>query len=145
LPAPNLLFALVPPLESFLERRFNMLMPITLFQAGLLLRFLAGEAMGGLSPGGLLDHARARRCLELLDQFQNHDGSWLYGDTLHAALTLATLKAIGVPAGDTRFTRGLKFLAGQARREGDGIWFSIFNTDVWPTAFSLRALLASGL
>jgi squalene cyclase len=145
LPAPNLLFALVPPVEHFLERRFNILMPITLLQVGLLLRYLSGEAMGGLSPGGLLAHAEARRCLELLDQFQNRDGSWLYGDTFHAALTLATLKAIGISPDDARFTRGLKFLAGQARREGDGLWYSIFNTDVWPTAFALRALLASGL
>jgi squalene cyclase len=145
LPAPNLLFALVPPVEKFLESRFNILMPITLLQIGLLLRHLSGEPIGGFTPGGLLAEAEGRRCLALLDQFRNHDGSWLYGDTFHAALTLATMKAIGVPADDARMTGGIQFLAGQARREGDGLWYSIFNTDVWPTAFATRALLASGL
>jgi squalene cyclase len=143
LPEPNLLFAVLPPLEKLIESRFNILMPITLLQTGLLLRFLRGEAIGGFSPGGLLASVEARRCLEMLDQFQNHDGSWLYGDTLHAALCLATFKALGISADDARFSRGVQFLAGQAIRDGEGLWFSIFGTDIWPTAFVVRALLAS--
>ena len=59
-------------------------------------------------------------------------------------LQVATLKAIGLPPDDVRLDRGLEFLRGQARRDHDGLWFSIFATDVWPTAFALRALLASG-
>jgi squalene cyclase len=138
LPEPNLLFAALPPLEHFLERRFNLQLPLTMLQTGLLLRHLRGE------QGGLLAGREEHRCLELLDAFQNHDGSWFYGDTMDASIALATLKVLGVPADDARVTRGLAFLRGQSRRDHDGLSFSIFNTDIWPTAFALRALLASG-
>jgi squalene cyclase len=144
LPEPNLAFALARPVVRLLERRFNVLMPITLLQVGLLLRHLRGEPIGGATPGGFLAGIQAQRCLELLDAYHNNDGSWLYGDTFHAAMCLGTFKAIGLDPRDQRYARGVNFLAGQARREPDGLWYSIFNTDVWPTAFALRALIASG-
>ena len=145
LPAPNLLFALAPPIQDFLERRFNVLMPITLLQVGLILRFLRGETRSRFSPSGILAALQARRCLQIMDAFQNHDGSWFYGDTYHAALGLATLRAIGRPMDEPRSQRALGFLAEQARPSDHGSWYSIFNTDVWPTAFALRALLLSGM
>ena len=142
---PPVLFTLLPPLERFVERRFNVQMPFVLLLTGVLLHYLRGDWGEGGKHEGLVGSLEARRSLELMDRFQNADGSWLFGDTLHAALALATLRAIGIPAGDPRAARGLAWLLGQRRRDGDGVWFSIFGSDVWTTAFTLRALLLSGV
>jgi hypothetical protein len=138
LPEPAHLFALVPPIERWVERRFNVQMPFLLALTALLVQALRGER-------GLTSLLEDRACLALLDRFQNADGSWMFGDTMHAILALATLHAMGRGEDDPRFARGLAWLAGQKRRDADGLWYSLFQGDVWTTAFALRALRASGV
>ena len=157
---------MIPGAERALEARLNVLIPYTLLSAEAITRFLrtgrrplAGapprEGLFGLGrdllatrlsgAAGMID---GRRCLAYFDRFNNEDGSWLYGDTYNASLTLVALTALGVPRDDPRVRAGLAFLDRHALRTGDAggevLTYSIFETDVWTTAFVLRALMAAG-
>jgi squalene cyclase len=89
--------------------------------------------------------AQGLRCELYLRRFENADGSYLYGDSMHTALALAALHAIGVPRTDKRFVKGLRWLRTQRVKAPTGERYDIFSTDVWPTCFTIRALLASGV
>lgn len=98
--------------------------------------------------GGLARAIEGQRCIAYLSRFHNDDGSWLYGDTFHASLALMALAALGVPSTDRRFQITISFLGSRRRAVAkDGrtlIWYSIFATDVWATAFAARSLLRAG-
>jgi squalene cyclase len=89
--------------------------------------------------------AQGLRCEWYLRRFENRDGSYLYGDSMHTALALAALHALEVPHTDPRMVRGLRWLRTQQVAVGQHLRFDIFSTDVWPTTFAIRALLASGV
>src|SRR5262249_21906425 len=84
----------------------------------------------------------------------NEDGSWLYGDSVHTALALAAYFALGVPTDDPTIVESVDWLKGdtilvspedKAGKQIEGQKrFNVFYTDIWPTAFVLRALLQSG-
>jgi squalene cyclase len=151
----------LPGIERVIEKRLNVIIPFTVRASDAVVKALrdpgprraAGPLVRQLSPSKLASAAvrlEARATIAAFDRFRNLDGSWLYGDTYHAALMLAALAALGVDAGDPRVTEGRRFLAARAihGRTKDGaatLWFPIFETDVWTTAFFLRALLASGV
>lgn len=90
------------------------------------------------------------RCQLYLERFRNEDGSWLYGDAIHTALALAAYRALGYAPTDPTLTESVDWLTTDpmmVRRKVDGedeAYFNVFYTDIWPTAFVVRALLESG-
>jgi squalene cyclase len=147
LPRPAHLFAAFGPLERWLEQRLSVAIPLTALEVGVISHHLRARSRSGVgvSVSDVLLGWEHRRCLELMDSLHNEDGSWFWGDSLHAVLGIAALHAMDIPFDDPRMVRALDWLEGQKRRDGEGIWYSVFQTDVWPTAFALRALLAAGL
>jgi squalene cyclase len=143
LPEPAHLFAAFPLIERWVEKRLSVAIPLTALEVGVITHHLrAGDST---TLADVLRGWEHRQCLALMDSLHNEDGSWFWGDSLHAVLGIAALHAMGVPFDDRRMVRALDWLEGQKRRDGDGIWYSVFQTDVWPTAFAMRALLAAGL
>ena len=87
------------------------------------------------------------RCERYLNTFRNGDGSWLYGDSIHTALALAAYRALGYSSSDQEILDSVDWLKGDQIKvtdEDGNTSFNVFYTDIWPTAFSLRALLESG-
>jgi squalene cyclase len=108
---------------------------------------------GALAPGALgagsaaVQQVEGLRCDVYLHKYRNEDGSWLYGDSVHTALALAAYHALGVPSNDQTINETVEWLTTEPTivREDDGTTrFNVFYTDIWPTAFALRALLESG-
>jgi hypothetical protein len=133
----------LPGIERAIEGRLNVILPFTLLATGPIVRFLRTGARPLPNTGGLGGLARAmdaNRTLALFNRYHNLDGSWLYGDCYHAALVLASMFTLGVAGDHPDFDAGLAFLAGKWR----GDHYPIFETDVWPTAFLVRALLEAG-
>jgi squalene cyclase len=86
------------------------------------------------------------RAERYLHHFRNADGSWLYGDSMHTVLALAALHALGYSMTDAEPQESLRWLMESQKvvdEKTGGIRFNIFWTDVWPTAFALRALFES--
>jgi len=136
LPRPSLLVTL-PPVAGLLLRRFHAGVLLGTLQLGLLGRHLRGE------HGSDLSAAASRRCLDLLDAFQNRNGSW-NDNVAQSAVALITLVALRVPADDQRITRCLAWLDSQGVRDGRGLRFPAFRGPVWATAQNTLALLHAG-
>jgi squalene cyclase len=145
LPDPPAAVVALPGVERWLEKKVSLAIPFTALQVGVLVHHLRGDWGPGHAIGKLFGTFERRACLELMNSLQNEDGSYFWGDSLHGCLSLAVLQALGVPAGDPRVVKATAWLDGQRRRGDQGLWWSVFQTDVWPTAFCVRALLASGL
>ncbi len=135
--APPML-ANVMPGASWLTRKVSVILPWRGLVFGVICRGLLRRP--GLSA--LVDRER-RLCVASLDRTNNGDGSWLYGDTLQASLALAALHVMGL-GHDVRTERALAWFEDQKIKDEDGLSYRIFQSDVWTTAFDLRALIAAG-
>jgi squalene cyclase len=156
----------LPGALSAIESRLNLIIPFSLMAADAVVKHLrsgrrplAGQArhrrpgaprgLSARSSTALPAALEAGRVRSHLDRFRNPDGSWLYGDTYHAALVLAALFAMGVGDDDPGLRGGLAFLAskqipGRDDAGQETLRYPIFESDVWPTAFCARALLEAG-
>jgi Squalene-hopene cyclase C-terminal domain/ER-bound oxygenase mpaB/B'/Rubber oxygenase, catalytic domain len=96
----------------------------------------------------LVRQVEGLRCDVYLHRFRNEDGSWLYGDSVHTALALAAYHALGVPSTDQTICDSVDWLTSDqmmvTTTDQKEAFFNVFYTDIWPTAFALRALLESG-
>ncbi len=144
LPCPNTLFSLVPPLVRVLEGRFHSGILMVALQLGVLIRRLRGDWGPDGRDKGFLAEAECRKCIALLDTFQNRDGSW-NANTLQQSLALPALLAAGVSIHDQRVVRGLAWLEGQKVRDAGGLRYHAFGSAVWATAFDVRALMSTGV
>jgi len=113
----------------------------------------AATAVGKLGPEArgasqkLVRSVEGLRCDYYLHRFRNKDGSWLYGDSVHTALALAAYKALDVPSTDAPILESVAWLKSKRMMQTDpdgAKHFNVFYSDIWPTAFVLRALLESG-
>jgi hypothetical protein len=103
----------------------------------------AAQMAGGwkVLPGTLPAYVEGERLKLLLSRYENADGSWLYGDAVTTSLAVAALHALGTPKSDRRVRGAVDWLVGLAEDD----FFPIFRTDIWATAFRLRALMALGV
>jgi squalene cyclase len=144
LPAPAIdeitppLLANIMPGAAWLTRKASVILPWRGLVFGVILRGLARQG----HPNFLIERERDL-CLASLDRTNNEDGSWLYGDTLQASLALVALHVMGREK-DPRMEKALTWMDRQKAASADGLCYKIFQSDVWTTAFDLRALLAGG-
>jgi squalene cyclase len=131
----------ITPGVSRLMRKVSVILPWRALAFGVILRSLERPSRNPITRVAV-EHERTV-CLESLDRTANADGSWLYGDTLHASLAMAALHAMG-RSDDPRLTFALSWLENQKESDDQGLRYKIFQADVWTTAFDLRALMASG-
>lgn len=136
LTSPMVAPLLVPGVESLLQRRFHSGVLMGTFELHLLINKLRGER-SFIDPL-VFDAAR-----ELLAEFQNQDGSW-NDSTVISVLALPALDVINDQASQEMLGRALGWLEQQKIRDADGMHFAGFGTEVWATAFDLRALLQGG-
>jgi squalene cyclase len=144
LPAPSLFFTLLPPVEKWLERKFNTGVLMAMAQTGALVRYLRGDWGEHGDQRGFLASAECKGALTLLGLYQNPDGSW-NSNTAQQVVSMPALIALGVPEGDGRLTRAIDWLLAQRIRDADGLWFASFASSVWTTALAARALMQSGV
>jgi squalene cyclase len=142
IPAPPLLLTLIPPVEKLLEKRFNTGVLMMLSQNAALVRHLRGDWGEHGDERGWFDSLECRRALELIQLYQNPDGSW-DSNLIQQVMSVPALKALGVS--DERLTRAVDWLLQQRVRDASGLWFVSFNSTVWTTALALRALVNSGV
>jgi squalene cyclase len=134
---PPLLANIIPG-AAWLTRKASVILPWRGLVFGVTLR-----GLGRHSHPSLLVERERDLCLASLDRTNNQDGSWLYGDTLQASLALCALHVMG-RGKDPRSEKALQWMEQQKETSRDGISYKIFQSDVWTTAFDLRALLAGG-
>jgi squalene cyclase len=144
LPAPSLFFTLLPPVEKWLERKFNTGVLMAMAQTGALVHYLRGDYGEHGDQRSFLESAECKGALSLLGLYQNPDGSW-NSNTAQQVVSLPALIALGVPANDGRLTRAIDWLLAQRIRDADGLWFASFASAVWTTALAARALMRSGI
>lgn len=138
LPAPSLAWSLFDLPVRLLADRVHFGIVMGSIELGLIARQLAGRR------GSLLERRIDVRAIELLGLYQNPDGSW-NGNTTQTATALLGLFAAGLAPTDARLARAIRWTRSRAVRDADGLWFDVFSTDVWTTAFHLRALLLAGV
>ena len=130
------ILANVMPGAAWLTRKASIILPWRGLVFGVILRGLRRPAL----PALLIERERDL-CLASLDRTNNEDGSWLYGDTLHASLALAALHVME-RSDDPRTVKALAWMDRQKEISAAGLCYKIFQSDVWTTAFDLRALFA---
>jgi squalene cyclase len=145
LPRFPLTHCLIEPLRQLLQRRFNGAVLTIFLETAILIRRLRGE----WGPDGLnkssLDEQACRSCLQLLDEFQNADGSWWNGVTPWSGLILATVHAMALPESADRIERGLRPINALQVHDKQGLQWMAFGSGTWGTGFNVRALLAAGV
>jgi squalene cyclase len=138
LPCPPIVWALSDPVVSFASRRVHFGIVIGALQLSLIVRSLRGRRATGL----ILRRAY-QRAVERMTQFQNSDGSW-NSNTVQTALAVpALVAAVGI--GDSRVRRAVDWLLSRRIEDQSGVWFDVFSSDLWTTAFNVRALLLAGI
>ncbi|MBV9803390.1 MAG: hypothetical protein JO130_09380 [Solirubrobacterales bacterium] len=144
LPCPPMLPALVPPLVSFMERRFHSGVLMVGGALTLIAHRLRGDwGADGAPPRGEIARRFAARTLGLLAVFQNLDGSW-NANTVQTALILPALRAAGLAAEHPMVAQAVAWLQAQYVRDDDGLHLEAFGSPVWCTAANVRALIAAG-
>jgi squalene-hopene/tetraprenyl-beta-curcumene cyclase len=134
---------LAPKLVELLSRRsifygFTTVLSISLIARGL----RANGQVRGLVRG-LLDSREKARAIELLTLYQNRNGS-LMNVVYHTALLVPALRAAGLTLDDPRYANAVAWLRSRGARDGHGLYFDVYGSDVWSTASYLRALLVTG-
>jgi squalene cyclase len=142
LPAPPLFLTLIPPVEHLLEKKFNTGVMMMLAQNGALVRYLRGDWGEHGDQRGWFASAECKRALDLIDLYQNPDGSW-NSNSAQQVVGVPALVALGVAPDDGRLTRAIDWLLAQRVRDANGLWFASFMSSVWTTALAVRALLRS--
>jgi len=139
LPAPPLVWSLFDPAVRFMADRVHFGIVMGSLELGLIAR----ERQGKLTQRNLLERHECARAIELLRLYQNPDGSW-NGNTVQTATAMLGLFAAGVKPHEPALSNALAWTRARAVSEQHGTFYDVFSTDVWTTAFHLRALLLSG-
>ncbi|MFO0598861.1 MAG: oxygenase MpaB family protein [Myxococcaceae bacterium] len=143
-PCPSTTGLVLPFVQGFLETRFHSGVLMGAFQTEFLLRKLRGDFGPDGTRKSLVDKLKARAALNVFRTFQNDDGSW-NDSTVISVLVLPGLQAIGTDEARSMLQRALSWISTQKIRDADGMHFAGFGTEVWATAFDVRALLAGGI
>jgi squalene-hopene/tetraprenyl-beta-curcumene cyclase len=143
LPCPPMLPGLLPPVVSFMERRFHSGILMVSGALTLIARRLRGDWGPDGPPPSPIARRFAARTLTLLATFQNRDGSW-NANTVQTALMLAALAAAGLHPEHPMVRRAVAWLEAQCVRDDDGLHLDAFGSPVWCTAANVRALIAAG-
>lgn len=144
LPDLPLAWALVPGAVELLAKRIHFGAIMGALQTSLLARRLRGAYGRDGRRVPFLARREHARALELLRLFHNADGS-MNGNTVQTALLLPALHAAGLDVTSDPIERGVRWLLSRRVRTESGLWFDVFASDVWSTAFTVRALLRSGM
>ncbi len=138
LPCPVSAPLMFRPLTSLLATRFH---------SGVFMRAMELEVIIRALRGGLdavLAKVVAGRCVATMKEFQNRDGSW-NDSAVISVLALPALKAAGLRPSDPTLAQAIGWMLAQRVRDAQGLHFDGFSTEVWATAFNVRALLSSGV
>ncbi len=143
LPCPSTTAMLFPPVMRFLETRFHSGVFMMAFEFELLVKKLRGDFGLDGGPKTFLDHLKCRGAVDVLRTFQNDNGSW-NDSAVISVLALPCLDAIDSAESRQMLERALTWLEAQKVRDRKGLRFDGFGTEVWTSAFNVRALLAAG-
>ncbi len=138
LPCPISAPVLLDPVRKLLARRFHS----GVFMLALELEVTIRSLRGGLVQSAL-KRVVSKGCIDTMTEFQNQDGSWNDSAVISVGV-LPALKGAGLTLADPVLRRGVDWLLGQRRRTARGLHWDGFGTEVWSTAFDVRALMASG-
>ncbi len=130
---------LIDPVKRFLAKRFHG----GVFMAALELEVIIRTLRGGFLQNAL-KRIVAKGCIEEMAEFQNQNGSWNDSAVISVGV-LPALKAAGLTLNDPQLARGVQWMLAQRKRDDKGLHYDGFGTEVWSTAFDLRALMASGV
>jgi squalene cyclase len=144
LPCPSTTALLAPPVKEFLETRFHSGVLMGAFQTEFLIRKLRGDFGPDGTKKSVLDIFKGRAALRVFKTFQNDNGSW-NDSTVISVLILPALAAIDTDDSRTMLSRALTWINAQKIRDAHGLHFAGFGTEVWTTAFDVRALLVGGI
>ena len=144
LPCPNTTLMTPRPVMTLMERRFHAGVLMGAFQTEFLVRRLRGDFGKNGKSIGLIGRLKARTAVALFRQFQNPEGS-INGGTATTALALPLLTSIDSSESRAMLARALGWLQSQQLRDSNGMYFTGYGTNVWSTAFDVRALLAGGI
>lgn len=144
LPCPSTAALLVPPVRKVLETRFHSGVFMMAFEFELLVKKLRGDFGPDGTRKSFLDALKCRGAIDVLQTFQNDDGSW-NDSAVISVLALPCLDAIGSPESRSMLSRALVWVNSQKVKDERGLRFDGFGTEVWSTAFNTRALLAGGV
>ncbi len=144
LPCPSSAVLLVPPVRKALETRFHSGVFMMAFEFELLVKRLRGDFGPDGSKKSFLDTLKCNGAIEVLETFQNDDGSW-NDSAVISVLALPCLHAIGTPKAKSMLDRAVAWVLSQRVKDAKGLRFDGFGTEVWSTAFNVRALLAGGV
>jgi len=138
LPCPISAPVLLDPVRNALAHRFH---------SGVFMLALELEVIIRTLRGGLLQTALkkvvAKGCIDTMTEFQNQDGSWNDSAVISVGV-LPALKGAGLTLNDPVLRRGVDWMLKQRRFTPQGVHWDGFGTEVWSTAFDVRALMASG-
>lgn len=144
LPCPSSAALLVPPVRKVLETRFHSGVFMMAFEFELLVKKLRGDFGADGTRKSFLDSLKCRGAIDVLETFQNDDGSW-NDSAVISVLALPCLDAIGSTESRAMLSRALAWVNSQKVKDEQGLRFDGFGTEVWSTAFNTRALLAGGV
>src|SRR5690606_2101160 len=144
LPCPAIRPLLVPGVLPFAPRRVHSGVLMVAQQISLIVRRLRGDFGPDGTKFSLLQRAEAAQAVELMETFQNTDGSW-NANTVQGALALPALVCAGLKKDDHRLVRGINWMLDQRERDATGLRFNVFGSAVWTTAFNAQALMDAGM
>jgi hypothetical protein len=139
IPDPHLSWALLPGVVEIAATRVHFGIVMGALMTSLIGRRLRGAYGPDGNDVGLLAREERARAITLLRLFQNADGS-MNSNTVQTALLLCALHAAGLPTSDGPVKTGVDWLLSRRVETADGVWFDVFASDVWSTAFTVRAL-----
>jgi squalene-hopene/tetraprenyl-beta-curcumene cyclase len=136
--------AALPWSERMLDGRVHAGVPVVIYACAAVRDRLAPMSV---LPSMLRGPTRAlarTRLASFIGQFQCDDGSWnrMVFSTVFSAVALS---GVGLDAGDPMVRRALDWLETRKQRRGKGVFVSVFDGEVWETAFALDALAACGV
>jgi squalene-hopene/tetraprenyl-beta-curcumene cyclase len=143
IPTVPLAIVLVPKLVEVLSQRVTFYATTSVLATSAIARGLGQGASGGGFLRKLVADRECARTVELLTVYQNRNGS-LMNVVYHTALLVAALYALGLTMNDPRLANAVAWLRSRGARDGDGLYFDVYGSDVWSTASYLRVLLRTG-
>lgn len=144
IPDPHLGWALIPGVVEIAATRVHFGIVMGALMTSLIGRRLRGDYGPDGNEVGLLAREERAKAIELLRLFQNADGS-MNSNTVQSALLLCALHAAGLGTGEGAVKKGIDWLLSRRVEAPEGVWFDVFASDVWSTAFTLRSLVRSGI
>jgi squalene cyclase len=137
--------AALPWSERMLDGRLHAGVPVVLYAiAAVRERFTHKSSLVPAFLRGPTRLLARTRLAGYLGQFQNRSGSW-NGMVFSTVFSLIALEGVGMTKDDPMVQRGLAWIESRKRRTDDGMRVVPFDGEHWETAFSISALLVSGL